>query len=66
VAEFSRIEQIAVIQSPNRPGKDARLLHDRLQSNFPGYEFDTIIYGPTLGTQIGPLGLGLIVYEGTV
>jgi DegV family protein with EDD domain len=66
VAEFSRIEQIAVIQSPSRAGKDARLLRDRLQSNFPGYEFDTITYGPTLGTQIGPSSLGLVVYEGTV
>jgi DegV family protein with EDD domain len=65
VAEFSRIEQIAVVQSPIRAGKDARLLRDRLQSNFPGYEFDMVTYGPTLGTHIGPYGLGLIVYEGT-
>jgi len=64
VGEFSRIEQIAVVQSPRAAGKDARLLLDRLQSNFPGYEFGTITYGPTLGTHIGPYGLGLIVYEG--
>ena len=64
VAEFSRIEQIAVVQSPSRAGKDARLLLDRLQSSFPGYEFDSITYGPTLGTHIGPHSLGLIVYEG--
>jgi len=64
VAEFSRIEQIAVVQSPSRAGKDARLLLDRLQSSFPDYDFDTITYGPTLGTYIGPCSLGLIVYEG--
>jgi DegV family protein with EDD domain len=64
VAEFSRVEQIAVVQSPSRSGKDARFLLDRLQSNFPDYVFDTITYGPTLGTHIGPVGLGLIVYEG--
>jgi DegV family protein with EDD domain len=64
VAEFSRIEQIAVVQSPSRAGKDARLLKDRLQSNFPGYEFETVTYGPTLATHIGPHSLGLIVYEG--
>jgi DegV family protein with EDD domain len=64
VAEFSRIEQIAVVQSPSRAGRDARLLLDRLQSNFSQYEFDTMIYGPTLGTHIGPHGLGLIAYEG--
>jgi DegV family protein with EDD domain len=64
VSEFSRIEQIAVVQSPSRAAKDARLLLDRLQSSFPDYQFDTITYGPTLGTYIGPQSLGLIVYEG--
>jgi DegV family protein with EDD domain len=64
VAEFSRIEQIAVVQSPSRAGRDARFLLDRLQSNFAQYEFDTMTYGATLGTHIGPHGLGLIAYEG--
>ena len=64
VSEFSRIEQIAVVQSPNRAAKDARTLHDRLQSSFPNYQFDSLIYGPTLATHIGPNSLGLIVYEG--
>ena len=64
VSEFSRIEQVAVVHSSRAAGKDARLLQDRLQSNFPGYEFGTVTYGPTLGTHIGPYGLGLIVYEG--
>jgi DegV family protein with EDD domain len=64
VSEFARVEQIAVVQSPSRAAKDARLLLDRLQSSFPAYQFDTITYGPTLGTYIGPQSLGLIVYEG--
>ena len=64
VSEFSRIQQIAVIQSPLRGGKDARLLLDRLQSNFSAYKFEIINYGATLGTHIGPYGLGLVVYEG--
>jgi len=64
VSEFARVEQIAVVQSPSRAAKDARLLLDRLQSSFPTYQFDTITYGPTLGTYIGPQSLGLIVYEG--
>jgi DegV family protein with EDD domain len=64
VAEFSRIEHMAVAQSPSRAGKDARLLRDRLQANFPEYQFETFTYGPTLGTYIGPYSLGLIVYEG--
>jgi DegV family protein with EDD domain len=64
VAEFSYIEQAAVMQSPGRAGKDARLLLDRLQSGFAEYEFDVLTYGPTLGTYIGPDALGLMVYEG--
>jgi DegV family protein with EDD domain len=65
VSEFSHIELAAVVQSPSRASRDARLLLDRLQSNFAEYEFDSITYGPTLGTHIGPHSLGLIVYEGT-
>lgn len=64
VAEFARIERIVVVQSPSRAGKDALTLLDRLKSSFHGYEFDTLTYGPTLGTYIGPCSLGLIVYEG--
>jgi DegV family protein with EDD domain len=64
VSEFSRIERVAVVYSPSRAGKDARLLQDRLQSTFPAYEFGSVTYGPTLGTYIGPYSLGLIVYEG--
>jgi DegV family protein with EDD domain len=64
VAEFSYVEQAAVMKSPSRAGRDARLLLDRLRSNFSDYQFDSLTYGPTLGTHIGPDGLGLIVYEG--
>jgi DegV family protein with EDD domain len=64
VAEFARIEQIAVVHSPSRAGKDAHLLLERLQASFPIYEFGSLTYGPTLGTHIGPNSLGLIVYEG--
>jgi DegV family protein with EDD domain len=64
VNEFSRIEQIAIVQSPIRASNEARYLLDRLHSNFPMYDFETITYGPTLGTYIGPASLGLIVYEG--
>jgi DegV family protein with EDD domain len=64
VAEFSNVEQAAVMQSPSRAGRDARLLLDRLQSGFAKYKFDVLTYGPTLGTCIGPDALGLMVYEG--
>ena len=64
VSEFSRIEQVAIVQSPLRPGNETRHLLDRLRSNFSRYKFETITYGPTLATHIGPSSLGLIVYEG--
>ncbi len=64
VNEFSSVEQIAIVQSPLLASNDARYLLDRLRANFSQYKFDTITYGPTLGTYIGPASLGLIVYEG--
>lgn len=64
VSEFSRVKQITVLQSPSRASKDGRALLERLQSAFPDYRYERTIYGPTLGTFVGPQSLGLIVYEG--
>ncbi len=64
VSEFSHIERIAVVHSTGQTAKDAQTLLDRLESNFPAYEFEALLYGPTLATHVGPDSLGLIVYEG--
>ena len=61
VAGFSQIEQIAVMRSPYN---DAAHLLKEMRGAFPDYDFDTVIYGPALGSEIGPLCLGLTIYEG--
>ncbi|MCR4408235.1 MAG: DegV family protein [Anaerolineae bacterium] len=65
VAEFSHIEQMAILQSSPEPTEETKLLIERLELTFPDLEFPILVYGPTLATHIGPNTLGVIVYEGT-
>ena len=62
--EFSCIEQIAILQNTLYPTEDTKVLQERLEAIAPGQEFPILLYGPLLGSHIGPDGLGLIVYEG--
>ncbi|HIP97241.1 MAG TPA: DegV family protein [Anaerolineae bacterium] len=64
VAEFSHIEQIAIIQSTPEPTEETNLLVERLELIFPDLKFPILVYGPSLATHIGPDTLGVIVYEG--
>ncbi|MDY7041742.1 MAG: DegV family protein [Chloroflexota bacterium] len=64
VAEFSHIEQMAIIQSKPEPTEENKLLIERLEMMFPDLEFPVLVYGPTLASHIGPDTLGVIVYEG--
>jgi len=62
--EFSRIERLAILQSASYANDETRLLTDRLEAIVPGREIPILVYGPVLATQIGPDGLGLMVYDG--
>lgn len=62
VAEFSQIEEMAILQVGSE-GETEDLIQ-RLQQIFPGREFPVLPYGPVLGTLIGPRTMGIIVYEG--
>lgn len=64
VAEFSQIEQIAIMQSTPEPIEETKLLIERLEIAFPKIEHPILVYGPVLACHIGPNGLGVIVYEG--
>lgn len=64
VAEFSDIEQIAVLQSTPRPTEETKLLLERLEIMFPGLEVPIVVYGPTLASHLGVGALGIIVFEG--
>ncbi|MDX1521746.1 MAG: DegV family protein [Anaerolineae bacterium] len=64
VTEFDNLEQTAIIQRSVEPGKEARILKERLVQNFPDMDFPVVQYGPDLATRIGPNALGVVVYEG--
>lgn len=64
VAEFSIIEQIAILQSTPRPTEETRLLLERMDMTFPGLEVPIVVYGPTLASHLGLGALGVIVFEG--
>jgi DegV family protein with EDD domain len=63
--EFSEIEQIAILQSTSYPTDETKMLQERLDVILPNHEFPILLYGPLLASQIGPDGMGLVVYEGT-
>ena len=64
VAEFSQIEQIAILQSTPEPIEETKLLIERLEIAFPRIKPPILVYGPILSCHVGPNGLGVIVYEG--
>ena len=64
VSEFSDLEHLAIMQSSLAPNEDTRLVLEQLAVDFPGRRFPTCVYGPALGTFLGPNAMGVIVYEG--
>jgi DegV family protein with EDD domain len=63
VAEFSELEQAAVIQRHTYPTEETKMLLERLEQLFPGLPFPIIQYGPVLASHIGPSAMGVVVYE---
>jgi DegV family protein with EDD domain len=64
VSEFSKVEQIVILQSTPHPTEDTRLLMERLDIAFPGIKVPLVVYGPTLASHLGVGALGVIVVEG--
>ncbi len=62
VAEFSQIEEMAILQVGSEV--ETEELIQRLQQIFPNRQFPVLPYGPVLATLIGPGAMGIIVYEG--
>lgn len=62
--EFSDVERIAILQSTPYPTSETKMLQERLDVVMPQREFPILLYGPLLASQIGPDGMGLVVYEG--
>jgi DegV family protein with EDD domain len=66
VAEFSHIEQMAILQKSPVATEETLLLIERLEMVLPDIEFPIITYGPVLATHVGSNTMGVIVYEGMV
>lgn len=64
VMEFSAIQEMVILQNTNHITEQTRMLQDRLALEFGGRNFPVMMYGPTLGTHLGPDGVGIMVYEG--
>ncbi len=63
VAEFSELEQAAIVQRHATPTEETKMLLERLEQLFPDIEFPIVQYGPVLASHIGPSAMGVIVYE---
>lgn len=63
VAEFSELEQAAIVQRHANPTQETNMLLERLTQLFPDMKFPIIQYGPVLASQIGPSAMGVVVYE---
>ncbi len=62
VIEFSRIEQLFVVQHDFEA--EAAQLLERLELIYPSRHFPVVGYPPSLAVHLGPKALGVIVYEG--
>ncbi|MBC7223320.1 MAG: DegV family protein [Anaerolineae bacterium] len=61
VAEFSQVEEIAVLQSGFT--EDTRALLELLAPLLPEREIPTAVYGPSLAVHLGPSAMGVMVFE---
>jgi DegV family protein with EDD domain len=63
VMEFAAIQQLVIVQNTPQVTEQTRLILDRLALEFNGREFPVVMYGPTVGTHLGPDGVGIIIFE---
>ncbi len=63
VTEFSEVKQLVIVQNTSHITEQTRLIQDRLAMEFGGNDFPVMMYGPSVGTHLGPDGVGIIVYE---
>jgi DegV family protein with EDD domain len=63
VTEFSAVNQLVIVQNTSHITEQTRLIQDRLALEFHGRDFPVMMYGPSLGTHLGPDGVGIIIYE---
>jgi DegV family protein with EDD domain len=62
IIEFTHIERMVILHSTTPD--DVNLLIEQLNLALPNLEMRVELYGPSLGTHLGPGALGVVVYEG--
>ncbi|MCS7221247.1 MAG: DegV family protein [Anaerolineae bacterium] len=62
ICEFTRIEQMAILQ--HGFSEETAILLERLETVFPDREFPVYTCNPSLAVHLGPSAMGVIVYEG--
>lgn len=63
VMEFASVQQLVIVQNTPHITEQTRMIQDRLALEFAGRDFPVVMYGPTLGSHLGPDGVGIIIFE---
>ncbi len=62
IVEFTHIEKMTILHSTTP--EDVNLLIEQINLALPNLDLKVDLYGPALGTHLGPGALGVVVYEG--
>ncbi|MGB8647904.1 MAG: DegV family protein [Anaerolineae bacterium] len=62
IVEFTHIEKMTILHSTTP--EDVNLLIEQVNLALPNLDMKVDLYGPALGTHLGPGALGVVVYEG--
>lgn len=62
IVEFAHIERMVILHSTTP--EDVKLLIEQVNLALPNLDMKVELYGPALGTHLGPGALGVVVYEG--
>jgi fatty acid kinase fatty acid binding subunit len=62
IVEFAHIERMVILHSTTP--EDVKMLIEQVNLALPNLDMKVEMYGPALGTHLGPGALGVVVYEG--
>ncbi|SRR5260221_5624234 len=63
VTEFTEVESLVILQNTPHVTDQTRMLRERLTLEYSARSFPVMVYGPSLGTFIGPDAMGIVVFE---
>lgn len=63
VTEFAEVQELVIVQNTPHITEQTRMIQDRLALEYGGKDFPVMMYGPAIGTHLGPDGVGIIIYE---